>query len=227
MNIATTTQATDESISSLDQCEGACKEIKCICPLLRNTEHDTEVHPVLQSRSITYSNSAKKKKKHMREETERRISVCMCVCVCMLPPSCDRGYHCHSTFFVSEAQKKKKNCETTRLQLLFFFFSSTVFFSRVKVCFSIPRFDSVGFPAVKENVCFFFYPLLKCEAGKKENKNKQKARWGGKRKKKEKHEKRRGLRRGNSCNVQVCKRACSKEGCHAHQPPTHAAGQEK
>ena len=82
VNIATTTQATDESISSLDQCEGACKEIKCICPLLRNTEHDTEVHPVLQSRSITYSNSAKKKKKHMREETERRISVCVCVCVC-------------------------------------------------------------------------------------------------------------------------------------------------
>lgn len=90
------------------------------------------------------------------------------------------------------------------------------------MCFSIPRFDSVGFPAVKENVCFFFYPLLKCEAGKKENKNKQKARWGGKRKKKKKNTKNDG-----DCDVATrvtCKcanvRAVKKDVMHTNHPHT-------
>lgn len=87
------------------------------------------------------------------------------------------------------------------------------------MCFSIPRFDSVGFPAVKENV-FFFYPLLKCEAGKKENKNKQKARWGGKRKKK-------NTRKDGDCDVATrvtCKcanvRAVKRDVMHTNHPHT-------
>lgn len=216
VNIATTTQATDESISSLDQCEGACKEIKCICPLLRNTEHDTEVHPVLQSRSITYPNSAKKKKAY--EGRNREAHICVCVCF--------RQAATAAIIVIVPSSSVKRKKQTVRpLACSFFFFSLFYcFFTRQNVFFDSEVW--LCWLSSRERECVFFLPFAEMRSWKKRKQKQTKSKMG-REKKKEKHEKRRGLRRGNSCNVQVCKRACSKEGCHAHQPPTHAAGQEK
>ena len=193
VNIATTTQATDESISSLDQCEGACKEIKCICPLLRNTEHDTEVHPVLQSRSITYSNSAKKKKKNIWGKKPRGAYLCVCVCVCV----CFRQAATVAIIVIvpssSFKRKKKKKLWDHSLAASFFFLLFYCFFFTRQSVF----FDSevwLCWLSSRERECvFFFLPFAVMRSWKKRKQKKTKSTMGREKKKKRKTRKTTGI----------------------------------
>lgn len=157
----------------------------------------------------------------MREETERRISVCMCVCVCMLPPSCDRGYHCHSTFFVSEAQKKKKTVRP--LACSFFFFSSLLlfFFHASKCVFRFRGLTLLAFQPWKRMCVFFFTLCWNAKLEKKKTKTNKKQDGEGKEKKKK------NTKNDGDCDVATrvtCKcanvRAVKKDAMHTNHPHT-------
>ena len=137
----------------------------------------------------------------------------------MLPPSCDRGYHCHSTFFVSEAQKKKLWDHS--LAASFFFFSSTVFFHASKCVFRFRGLTLLAFQPWKRMCVFFFTLCWNAKLEKKKTKTNKKQDGEGKEKKKK------NTKNDGDCDVATrvtCKcanvRAVKKDAMQTNHPHT-------